>query len=413
MLELRTFIREEAGAVAMVFAFATPLLVGGTTLAVDAAALHATRTALQTVADATALAGAKELHLYSTNFETSEQGMRDRALALLEEDGLGDASPSVDAIIDGEESTVTVIVSAIPTTMVLGSLGYVDTLSATAVAGVFGSTKLCVLALDESGGGAISAQRIGSIDAPECAVQSNSPAPDGIATDLLSRIEAVAICSAGGVEGPDAAFDPEPTTDCPAIADPLADRQLSPPGPCTHRDEKILLPRTISPGHYCGGLVLGPTALVTARPGEYIISGGPLVLGAASSLIGDGVSFRFVDAESTFSFGLGSIVSLSAPTEGEMAGFLFFQDPGVTGSGDFVIATDLATRLLGTIYLPHATLKVDVIGLVAARSAYTVVVAERLDIRGAHLVINADYGATDVPVPAGVGPTSGEVALSE
>ena len=125
------------------------------------------------------------------------------------------------------------------------------------------------------------------------------------------------------------------------------------------------------------------------------------------------MSFRFVDADSTFTFGLGSIVRLSAPTEGEMAGFLFFQDPGVTGSGDFVIASDLVTKLLGTIYLPGATLKVDVIGLVAAQSAYTVVVADRLDVRGAHLVINSDYGATDVPVPAGVGPTSGQVALSE
>ena len=254
---LRTFIREEAGAVAMVFAFATPLLVGGTTLAVDAAALHTTRTALQAVADSTALAGAKELHLYNTNFDAAEQGMRERALALLEQGGLGDAGPSVDAVVDSEESKVTVTVSATPTTMVLGSLGYVDILSATAVAGAFGSTKLCVLALDESDGQAIHTQRIGSIDAPECAVQSNSPAADSIAVDLLSSIEAVAICSAGGVDGPGAAFEPEPTTDCPAIEDPLVDHQLSAVGPCNHHDMQIILPRTISPGHYCGGLCSG------------------------------------------------------------------------------------------------------------------------------------------------------------
>ena len=69
------------------------------------------------------------------------------------------------------------------------------------------------------------------------------------------------------------------------------------------------------------------------------------------------------------------------------------------------------TKLLGTIYLPRGELKVDVIGLVAAASAYTVVVADRLDVKGAHLVINSNYGMTDVPVPAGVGPTAGSVAL--
>jgi hypothetical protein len=41
-----------------------------------------------------------------------------------------------------------------------------------------------------------------------------------------------------------------------------------------------------------------------------------------------------------------------------------------------------------------------------------VIVANRLNVKGAHLVINSDYGATDVPVPSGVGPLAGDVALS-
>jgi hypothetical protein len=95
-----------------------------------------------------------------------------------------------------------------------------------------------------------------------------------------------------------------------------------------------------------------------------------------------------------------------------MAGYLFFQDPGIEEGRRFRILTDLATKLLGTIYLPSGTLEVDVVGLVAAQSAYTVIVANKLDINGADLVINSDYGATDVPVPSGVGPLAGEVALS-
>lgn len=48
---------------------------------------------------------------------------------------------------------------------------------------------------------------------------------------------------------------------------------------------------------------------------------------------------------------------------------------------------------------------------VAAESAYTVIVANRIDVKGATLVVNADYGGTDVPVPEGMGPHSSMVTL--
>jgi hypothetical protein len=132
----------------------------------------------------------------------------------------------------------------------------------------------------------------------------------------------------------------------------------------------------------------------------------------AAALTGENVSFRFVGPKAGFRFAETAIVSLGAPKEGPMAGFLFYRDPGPQ-PGDFVIGTDLATKLLGTTYLPGATLSVDVIGLVAAQSAYTVIVADRIDIRGAELVVNSDYGATDIPVPRGVGPTGGKVTLTK
>ena len=411
MHRLRQVLRHEAGAVLTVFAFATPAVIGGGLFAVDVASLARHQAQLQNVADTAALSGAKELHLFRDDEAPLEAGVRDRALAILAERGLGADEPSVEVNVDGEQATVTVTVEATPRTILLHELGYGTRMDATAVAHAFGSARLCVLALDTSGT-AIAASRIASINAAECAVQSNSGEPNSISLDLLSRIEALGVCSSGGVSGPSSGFSPAAETDCPPIEDPLVEHTLPAVGPCDHTDLTILLPRTINPGHYCGGLTLGPLALVTARPGEYVISGGPLLLGAAASLTGDGVSFRFVDGDSTFTFGVGSIVSLSAPTTGPMAGYLFFQDPDVEGGRRFRILTDLATRLLGTIYLPSGTLEVDVVGLVAAESAYTVIIADSLDVSGADLVINSDYGATDVPVPSGVGPLAGEVALS-
>jgi Flp pilus assembly protein TadG len=411
MHRLRQLLRHEAGAVMTVFAFATPAMIGGALFAVDMTSLARHQAQLQNVADTAALSGAKELHLYRDDEAPLESGVRERALAMLAERRGGGDDPSVEVTVDGEQATVTVTVEATPSTIVLDEFGYGTRMDATAVAHAFGSARLCVLALDTAGT-AIAVSRIASIDAAECAVQSNSGEPNSISLDLLSRIEALGICSSGGVSGPSSGFSPEAETDCPPIEDPLVEHTLPAVGACDHTNLTILLPRTISPGHYCGGLTLGPLALVTARPGEYVISGGPLLLGPASSLTGEGVSFRFVDADSTFTFGLGSIVSLSAPTTGPMAGYLFFQDPGIEEGHRFRILTDLATKLLGTIYLPSGTLDVDVVGLVAAQSAYTVIVANDLDIKGADLVINSDYGATDVPVPSGVGPLAGEVALS-
>jgi Flp pilus assembly protein TadG len=413
MRALRALLGNRAGSVVTAFGLAVPVIVGGSALAIDAAQLMNERASLQSVADATALAGAKQMRLYREDNSDIEPWAQAHGRALLAEQGFPALPDAVEVTVDSRAATVTVTVSATPATLVLANLGYADTVEATAVARAFGSSQLCVLALDESGAEAIVADRAASITAPECAVQSNSHDPSGIAVRTLSEVTATAICSAGGVDGPGDAFHPSAETDCPEIEDPLVDQALPAVGGCDYVDTTILLGllRTIGPGHYCGGLRIMPGSLVRALPGEYVISGGPLDVGLGASLTGENVSFRFVDEDSTFSFGVGSIVNLTAPVEGPMAGFLFFQDPGAGENEVFSIATDLATNLLGTIYLPDGVLRVDVVGIVAAQSAYTVIVADRLDIRGADLRINSDYGATDVPVPAGVGPNGTQVAL--
>ena len=56
--------------------------------------------------------------------------------------------------------------------------------------------------------------------------------------------------------------------------------------------------------------------------------------------------------------------------------------------------------LLGTIYLPRSILLVNSNAPVADKSAYTAIVAGRLWLQeGPTLTLNANYGATDVPVP--------------
>ena len=78
------------------------------------------------------------------------------------------------------------------------------------------------------------------------------------------------------------------------------------------------------------------------------------------------------------------------------------------------ILSDNARTMLGTIYLPAGRLVIDASRPVADQSAYTVIVAQQINLyEGPNLVLNANYGATSVPVPKGVGPVSGRLLLTQ
>jgi hypothetical protein len=165
------------------------------------------------------------------------------------------------------------------------------------------------------------------------------------------------------------------------------------------------------PGHYCGGLTIKNEAEVFAEPGIYVISDGKLEVGNEASLRGDYVSFYFADAAATLAFKDEAVIELGAPKDGALAGILLFESRDAPEGRTFEISSDAARKLLGTIYLPKGIFKTGGKGKVADSSAYTIIVANRLDLDGANLVINTGYDSTNVPVPPGLGPTSGMVRL--
>jgi hypothetical protein len=96
---------------------------------------------------------------------------------------------------------------------------------------------------------------------------------------------------------------------------------------------------------------------------------------------------------------------LTAPKSGALAGILFFEDRSAPLARKFRIASEYARQLLGTIYLPRGMFYVGSNNPVANESAYTVVVARQVRMdAGPNLVLNSNYGGTDIPVPEGVGP---------
>ena len=409
---MRKLLGNRDGNVGVAFALALPVLLGVTGLAVDSASFHNQRVQMQSVADSTALAVAKELHLYRKNLGELKAAGEARAASMLAEAGLAQNPHSIGVSVDDEQNLIDIELAAvayrIPAARDLGRKSDHRVLAGRCIrAGQALRARLAHHGF----------QTRSRRTARPCSPRRNAPfsrlrirAGSNVADD--SRIVSTLICSSGGASGGGSSYEPAPETDCPALPDPLASRPLPALSGCTFTDLVIDASQEL-PGNavFCGGLRIENGATVTLSPGIYVISGGKLEVKDTSKLIGDYVSFYFQDDAAIFTFEKDTTIDLGAPKDGELAGMLFIENPLSTDGRIFTIRSEHAQRLLGTIYLPGGKLEIDSNANVADQSAYTVIVANQIQVRGANLVVNSDYGGTDVPVPDGIGPNSTMVGL--
>ena len=106
------------------------------------------------------------------------------------------------------------------------------------------------------------------------------------------------------------------------------------------------------------------------------------------------------------------MVNLTGRKRGQYAGIVM----GSTrvNTQDFIISADHVRTLLGVIYVPAARLIVEGYQPVAQDSAWTVIVARSMLMKGSpSLIINANYQGASVPVPEGVGPRANRSRLVE
>ncbi|WP_165795808.1 hypothetical protein, partial [Methylobacterium frigidaeris] len=332
-----------------------------------------------------------------------------------------------------------------------------------ATAEIVGTSRVCVVALDGRSADAIALRNDSRVSATNCSVYAMSDSSAAINARDTSQLSAMTSCTVGGYAGPSQRYQPVPITGCPAIKDPLAGRAAPPVGGCTYTNKLVgNWSEVLNPGTYCGGLVLTSGAVVKLNPGIYVMKDGPFVVGTdilkqgkghkhdhasclcyhndvslhdkemmhcpaapsslpAASLSGDGVGFYFTGTvppeydgiPRPLQFMPRSNVSLSAPTGDVMAGLLFFEDRAAPVDRVFEVMSDNARRLVGTIYMPQGTFLVSANQVVADQSEYTAIVTRKLALSQApRLVVNANYSATKVPVPQGLGPTSTRPSLT-
>ncbi|MBC8038256.1 MAG: pilus assembly protein [Rhizobiales bacterium] len=418
ILGLLRLPRDSRGGIAVSFALAVPALMAALGVATDFAVMVKVKTNLQAAADAAAIAGAREIPLAGTNTKQVTSAAQSFAAYALTGDSvatektLAHSNFSVNAAVVGKFSAVKVDITERWSPFFAHVLmADVTPITVTSTARYEGSNNICVLGLAKDNKRAVYLDKGARLTGNDCGVFSNSTDSKGLEVKEGATLTASIVCSAGGTEiNKSARVQPSAITDCPKVTDPLASRAPPSVGPCDHTEFKIdkNATVTINPGVYCGGMKIDATSNVTFRPGIYVIKNGELRITGHATVEGEGVGFYLTGTDpKEIKFDRDTHISLTAPTTGPMAGLLFFEDRKLPKRLKHTISSDDARKLVGTIYLPVGDLVIDAKKAVADQSAYTAIIAQAIELNyGPHLVLNADYGTTDVPAPAGITGTS-------
>jgi hypothetical protein len=404
--------RDTAGNIALSLALITPVLVGGFTIASDAAYMNYQSVKLQSTSDQAVLAATKELLVASASDQTIQAAAEafvnaahpdlevkvksqiDRAKGQVKVQLEYAWQPTFGRLFQSESMPIVLLSSA----RLIGSEG-----------------NVCILALSLAEDSALDMRKTSKVTATGCSVFSNSKSAKGIFLDRPSRIEADSVCSAGGVEAAIGSINPSAQTDCMTLPDPLSSRAEPKPGTCDFTNFKASRGAiTLTPGTYCGGIMLTGDLKAEFKPGQYTIVDGTFKIAGRASAIGTDVSFHMAGANSTIDLTGDSIISFSGAETGPMAGLLFFASRSQPLGTRHRVAGGNIKKLTGTIYLPTSDLLIDPKNAtVAEQSEYTVIIANKIRMNeGPEIVLNSDYGTTKVPVPEGVR-VSGTVVLTE
>lgn len=395
------FRRDERGAIGVFFVLSLPfmLLIGA--IAVDIGYLWSMQAQLQATADAAALAGASKIDsggeakslaisYAKKNMPVGEYGEVVTGGSII----LGAWDPKNGTFSEGGASQNAIKVTAKMTAaggnpaklffaqavglkaadVVASSIAYVE------AAGGF-----CILGLDPAQAKTVEFRGNALVDT-KCGVASNSSAGDSVAVVGSATLNTPAVTAAGKVDVQGAATlnSGITVTDAGAMADPYATLDVPTFFGCDFESHTAKNTVTLSPGVYCGGLTINAKAKVTLQPGVYIIDKGELRINGGAAVSGEDVTFILTSSSgaeySTLTLNGGAEISLAAPTEGDLAGILFYQDRKAPEDGSNKINGGAEIEFKGLLYFPSQELEFT--GGAEADNGCTHLVARKITVAG-------------------------------
>jgi hypothetical protein len=388
----------------------------GVTLAIGADTGSGGR--LQLGADSAALAGA-------TAFLTEIEGPVTEHLARSYDAAYGIATANsaaqsavvkvgaVTTDVYGQTAEIDVTLRARPSNIFASFGGKEDTaeLARRAKATATRDFPLCILALAKDGTG-VELLNSAALDAPVCAIWSNSPDSEPVTLNAASALTSRSFCVAGMAKPVKGTMTPKATNSCQTIPDPLASWTPPSVAGCDHTNfsAKVttLLGLSLKPGVYCGGISVDARN-VTMEPGVYVIKDGPLQMDVTEDLIGQEVFIVLSGDNAYTDIRVVKNASLMAPTSGPWAGMVLAEDrttravdtsgvpTGAELTSEFTGAADYVIE--GAIYLPNQRLNFGGTGPGTKSSPYLQMVVKRFRMtEQRQLEIRFDQAEMSVPV---------------
>jgi len=350
---------KRANALVMVAA-TTPLLIGAGAIGLDTIQLTVAKRNLQRVADSASIAGAYSV---LTN-DTAAAGV-DRDLTLnnnitLSSPRVVENAPTTGPYAGNTRAVRVVLTASRSVPFMSFFTGDEMTISVEATASAMPNGVYCVVSLES--GATTGVTFAGSSDTNlGCGVATNATGSSAILVNGNPRIVATPVAARGSLP---AASKFQGTTvlipNSPAQPDPfahIADPAI-PTTPCQSVTVNPNRSRTLDPGCY---RALDLKGRVTLNPGTYYIDGGTLSFGSQADVTGDGVTFVLTSSNATsnpssvatISMNGGASVKLTAPTTGDYANIVFYQDRRAT-TQNIMINGGSGSVLDGSIYFPKA-----------------------------------------------------------
>jgi hypothetical protein len=224
----------------------------------------------------------------------------------------------------------------------------------------------CIIALDPSADDALQIGGTANVDMA-CGARVNSTSDRAIRANGGGCMTASLIYVNGGSQG--SCFDPTVETGMEPMDDPLD--YLDPPDDfaedgCTYTAlVEVTTDTTLDPGVYCGGIYIHDDANVDFSPGTYTIDGRGLEIVGSGTITGTGVTFYIAPTvtglpvkgnkspTTSVHFAGSANITLSAPTSGDYADVLIYQDALTPSHLDNVFNGGANMELNGVLYAPN------------------------------------------------------------
>jgi hypothetical protein len=222
----------------------------------------------------------------------------------------------------------------------------------------------CILALAEHEQAALLFEGTADVLLKNCGINVNSDDADGAMTAKgASVVGATYADIVGGLsQSNNADLDlGDVTTGADAVDDPYANLDVPSGSGCDYTDFKVGASKTmtLSPGRYCGGLVIQGTAHLQA--GNYVIVGGTFDVAATAYVTTDtvnGVTIFLTGSGGDYAqvtINGGAHVNITASTDGDYMGIAFFQDrdaPVASSGSPNKFNGGSTMNIVGAIYVP-------------------------------------------------------------